>query len=55
MDCPIGCKKVCSIKLVTKRLAVCPANIYLFKVNNRTYFKPFSGIPIVDFGRVNVS
>ena len=43
-----------------------PANIYLFKVNNRnslfkvfgqlwTYFTPFSDISIVDFEQINVS
>ena len=45
-----------------------PANIYLFKVNNRntrnrcvicskliTYFAPFSSVSIVDFEQVNVS
>ena len=43
-----------------------PANIYLFKINNRNTrkrfllltlnnFTPFSSVPIVDFEQVNVS
>ena len=31
-----------------------PANIYLFKVNNRNTFTPFSSVSIVDFEQVNV-